>query len=134
MELAPMILGPPIVLPVLVAVEHALEPFEGAVPADLGPLDQAKRLDAPLFARWRVPGRAQAFDGASARKAMRLVEALYIDLLVQEVLRHEPVELLFPPVLLRRVLVMETGELLAPVQHQRQLVAGMHATSRSPGS
>src|SRR6185437_3289474 len=38
MELAPMILGPPIVLPALVAVEHALEPFEGAVPADLGPL------------------------------------------------------------------------------------------------
>ena len=63
---------------------------------------------------------------------MRLLEHLDIDLLVQETLRHEAVELLFPAMLMGRVFIMEARELLAPIQQQHRPFG--HTTGLAPPS
>ena len=94
---APVVLGPPVVLPILVAVEHALQPLKRLVPAafTLCSPDQPKGLDAPLLALRRVVGPAQAVEDVAGWTSYGLVERFDIHLLVQKAFRDKAVELVF---------------------------------------
>jgi len=112
-------LGPPIILPVFVAVEHTLQPLERIVPAasTLCSPDQPESLDAPLLALRRVIGRAQAVEDLAGYRSNGFVERFDVHLLVQEAFREKAVELTFVRVPMGRILEVHIRELLAPVQH-----------------
>jgi hypothetical protein len=116
---------PPVVQPVLIAEQHALEPFEVFVPAAgfvRGIRDQFDRRDAPFFALRRVVDGPVSKTGLAAGCLNRLIER-FIDLLAVEHALGYP---MLKPVLAfechRRIRIRHARQFLSAVQQQRQFV------------
>ena len=103
--MATTVLGPPIVLPFVVAQQHAFEALEAVVPAGFPRRfgNELPRRDAPFFALQRVIDGAQTLHDPPIPVPHRLRERLQLHLLVQGAEGHMAIEQVFVVVLVRRI-------------------------------